>query len=224
MLIRDWMTTNVISVTPETSMLKASKLMKERGIRRLPVVDGTGRVIGIVSDRDIKEASPSKATTLDAHELYYLLSELTVKGIMTSNPITVTPEDSVEKVALLMEEKGFGGIPVVDEKGIAVGIITARDIYKIFIAISGARQGGIQFTFLPEDKPGALCTILEAFRPHNANIISVLTDIRGTSARSLVYVRIQPMERSAEEALIADLGRRFPDELSHWVRDTAVDA
>ena len=93
MLIREWMTKDVITVTPDTSMLKASKLMKDHNIRRLPVLDGK-HVVGIVSDRDIRAASPSKATTLDMHELYYLLSEVKVKDIMTairSRSMTPTP-------------------------------------------------------------------------------------------------------------------------------------
>ena len=79
MQIRDWMTTDVVTATPDTSMLKISKMMKEYNIRRVPVVDSSHHVIGIVSDRDVKDASPSKATTLDMHELYYLLSEILVE-------------------------------------------------------------------------------------------------------------------------------------------------
>ena len=110
MLIREWMTKDVITVTPDTSMLKASKLMKDHNIRRLPVLDWK-RVVGIVSDRDIRAASPSKATTLDMHELYYLLSEVKVKDIMTSDPVTVYDTDAVDAAALLMENKGIGGLP-----------------------------------------------------------------------------------------------------------------
>ena len=102
MLIRDWMTTDVITATPETSMLKVSKMMKEYDIRRVPVVDAQNKVVGIVSDRDVKDASPSKATTLDMHELYYLLSEIKVRDIMTPDPVTVEVRDTVERVALLM--------------------------------------------------------------------------------------------------------------------------
>lgn len=106
MLIREWMSKDVITVTPETSMFKASKLMKDHNIRRLPVVDGDKRLIGIVSDRDIKASSPSKATTLDMHELYYLLSEVKIKDIMTHRPITVLETETVDAAAVLMEEKG----------------------------------------------------------------------------------------------------------------------
>lgn len=111
MLIREWMTKDVITVTPDTSMLKASKLMKDHNIRGvLPVLDGK-RVVGIVSDRDIRAASPSKATTLDMHELYYLLSEVKVKDIMTSDPVTVYDTDAVDAAALLMENKASAACP-----------------------------------------------------------------------------------------------------------------
>ena len=98
MLVKEWMTQNVLTITADTSMMKASRLMKEKNVRRLPVIDEDNRVIGIVSDRDIKDASPSKATTLDMHELYYLLSELKVKDIMTKTPVCAKETDSVEGV------------------------------------------------------------------------------------------------------------------------------
>ena len=139
MLIREWMTKDVITVTPDTSMLKASKLMKDHNIRRLPVLDGK-HVVGIVSDRDIRAASPSKATTLDMHELYYLLSEVKVKDIMTSDPVTVYDTDAVDAAALLMENKGIGGLPVVDGSGELVGIITDHDIFRVLVDLHASRQ------------------------------------------------------------------------------------
>ena len=127
MLIREWMTKDVITVTPDTSMLKASKLMKDHNIRRLPVLDGK-HVVGIVSDRDIRAASPSKATTLDMHELYYLLSEVKVKDIMTSDPVTVYDTDAVDAAALLMENKGIGGLVRVGQFPSAAGEIVVLDV------------------------------------------------------------------------------------------------
>ena len=147
MLIREWMTKDVITVTPDTSMLKASKLMKDHNIRRLPVLDGK-RVAGIVSDRDIRAASPSKATTLDMHELYYLLSEVKVKDIMTSDPVTVYDTDAVDAAALIMENKGIGGLPVVDGSGELVGIITDHDIFRVLVDFCGASKGGLQLAFM----------------------------------------------------------------------------
>ena len=155
------LTKDVITVTPDTSMLKASKLMKDHNIRRLPVLDGK-HVVGIVSDRDIRAASPSKATTLDMHELYYLLSEVKVKDIMTSDPVTVYDTDAVDAAALLMENKGIGGLPVVDGSGELVGIITDHDIFRVLVDFCGASKGGLQLAFMLPDKPGVLTPIFEA--------------------------------------------------------------
>ena len=218
MLIREWMTTNVATVTVDISMLKASKLMKERNIRRLPVVDARNHVIGIVSDRDIKAASPSKATTLDAHELYYLLSELKIKDIMTPAPVTVRDSDTVETAALLLEENTFGGLPVVNERDELVGIITDHDSFKVLVEISGARSGGLQLALRLPDEPGALCPIFDTLFKHKANIFTILTS-RGDSADGMsnVYIRLHPMPREEEKALIEAVRGELP--LEYWVDD-----
>lgn len=218
MLIRNWMTKEVITVRPETSMLKASKLMKEHDIRRLPVVDTENHVVGIVSDRDIKDASPSKATTLDMHELYYLLSELKIKSIMTPNPVTVSPTDTVETVAILMEERGFGGVPVVDDDGKLVGIISDHDIFKVLISITGVRQGGVQLAFDLPDQPGSMRPIFDALRANQASIISILSSNDATELGTRhVFIRLRPMEQSAEDALIHLLKKEF--NLLYWARN-----
>ena len=116
MLVKGWMTSDVITIDEDTSMMKASQIMKENNIRRLPVMH-KGKLVGMVTDRDIKEASPSKATTLDVHELYYLLSELKVKDIMKKNLVTIGPEETVEKAAVKMLEHRISGLPVVNDKG-----------------------------------------------------------------------------------------------------------
>ena len=126
MRVKTWMTKNVITVSPDESMMKASKLMKDHEIRRLPVVDEQGRLIGIISDRDVKEASPSKATTLDVHELYYLLSEIKVKDIMTKTAIALHVEETVEKAAVVMHDRRVGGLPVVDDANKVVGSSPSR--------------------------------------------------------------------------------------------------
>ena len=120
MLIKDWMTKDPVTITDDTSMIKAIHIMKERRFRRLPVVS-QGKLVGLITDRDLKEASPSKATTLDVHELYYLLAELQVKEIMSRNPISVSQDDTVERAAQIMLEHTISGLPVVDATGQAGG-------------------------------------------------------------------------------------------------------
>ncbi|MDQ7032254.1 MAG: CBS and ACT domain-containing protein [Desulfonauticus sp.] len=221
MLIKDWMTKDVISVTPDTSMLKASKLLKEKGIRRLPVIDASGKLVGIVTDRDIKEASPSKATTLDVHELYYLLSEIKVKDIMTPNPVTINADDTVEKAAILMLKQKIDGMPVVDDNANVVGIITDTDIFNVLIDITGVYVGGVQMGFSLENKPGTLKEVLSVLKQHNARIVSILSSYdKPEPGKRQIYIRIHDMEKAEENKLKAELEQRFG--LLYWMRDHVV--
>ncbi len=219
MLINDWMTRDVITVEPDVSMMKVSKIMKEKHIRRLPVVDAGKKLLGIVTDRDIKEASPSKATTLDIHELYYLLSEIKVKDIMTVKPFTVTPNNTIEKASLVMMEKRVGGLPVVDDQGVVVGIITESDIFKVLISITGAKYGGVQLALKLPNTPGSLKEVLELLRAEKARIISILTSYGQQQEEGFrqVYVRIQDIEKAELDALIEKLKSHF--NLLYWVRE-----
>ncbi len=128
-LVRDWMTRDPITVSLKTSLPEAHKLMKECHIRRLPVVDHD-RLVGIVTLGDIREASPSDATSLSIFELHYLLAKLTIAEMMTRDPITVAPDATIRDAAKLMLEHKIGGLPVV-ENGKLVGIITESDIFRV---------------------------------------------------------------------------------------------
>ena len=218
MLIREWMSDDVVTATEESSMLKVSRQMKEFGIRRVPIVSEDHKVLGIVSDRDIKDASPSKATTLDVHELYYLLSEIKAKDIMTPAPICVNLNDTVEQVALLMQEKGLTGIPVINDDQILVGMITEHDIFKVLVEITGVRKGGIQFALEVSDAPGSLQPILEIICKNGGRITSILTGgERQNGNVHDVFIRIRPLGESEESKLIAILKERCG--LCYWVGD-----
>ncbi len=204
MLIKDWMTKEVVTATPETSVVKATKLMKDHNIKQLPVVDDQMHVVGIVSDRDIKSATPSSATTLDARELLYLLSELKLKTIMTIAPICVKPEDSVENAALIMEEKGFGGFPVtVNDK--LVGIISDNDIFRVLISLMGARQSGLLLAFELPDEVGTLRPVLETLANQKANILSILSDHEHSKDLRQIFIRIRPLSSPENESALITL-------------------
>ncbi len=210
MLVKNWMSKNVISVTPETSMMRASKTMKENGLQRLPVVNEKNRIVGIVCDSDIKEASPSKATTLDVHELYYLLSEIKVGDIMTQNPITISPEDTVEESAVIMFDKKIGGLPVVDKDNFLVGILTESDVNEVVISITGVKHGGIQFALDLSDEQGSLPEVLRAIISRGGRILSLLTgydEARGEGRR--IYIRIRDMEPAPLAELKAHIEKEF---------------
>jgi acetoin utilization protein AcuB len=218
MIINEWMTKDVITVDPEASMMRAAKLMKEKGIRRLPVVDAKGALLGIVSDRDIKEASPSKATTLDVHELYYLLSEIKVKNIMTPSPMTIRDTDTVVKCAAIMHDKKISGLPVLNDKSELVGIMTQNEVYRVLLSITGVYHGGVQIGFTLPDERGSLKEVLDCLRQHKARVISVLTSYdQVESGFRKVFIRIMDMDKSALNELRQELSEKYA--LEFWVRD-----
>ena len=207
MPVQNWMTTDVVSVGPDTSLLKVGKLMKDHHIRRIPVVDEQGQVIGIISDRDVRDASPSKATTLDMYEMHYLLAELKAKNIMTAKPITVKPTDTVEQAALIMLDNKVGGLPVVDDNGKLVGIISDHDVFKALVDITGARMGGLQFAIELPDQPGTARPLFDLLRAHNARLLSVLTVSNADGNRQL-FIRVRDLENSkAEQELMDGVGK-----------------
>jgi len=210
MLVGNWMSKDPVTVTPDTSMMRASKALKDKHIRSLCVADEKGMLLGIVTDRDIKEASPSKATTLDVHELYYLLSEIKVKDIMSTKLITISPDESVEKAAILMMDHKIGGLPVVDKAGKLVGVITQTDVFNVLISITGVLHGGLQVAIDLPDEPGTLGGVVAVLNAHQARIMSVLTayEPEGVASRK-VFIRIQDMDRSLETKLMDDLRSKY---------------
>jgi len=180
MQIRDWMAKNVFTVEEDTSLLHVTRLMTEKKIRRLPVVDN-GKLVGIISDRDVKDASPAKTTTLDVHELYYLFSEVKVRDIMTSDPIVLSGDDSVEKAAVIMLETKISGIPVTDEKNNLIGLLSETDVLRGFIRTSGIKDGTMQYIFDLDDATGAVSDVVRTLRDNNMRVISMTTSFEDTS-------------------------------------------
>lgn len=217
MLVRNWMTPEVVTITPDTPVLKIGKLMDAHNIRRLPVVNDKGALVGIVSDRDVRDASPSKATTLDMYEMRYLLAELKASGIMTRDPLTVKPTDTVEKTAMLMLDNKIGGLPVVDDDGRLCGIIADHDVFKALVNITGVREGGIQIGFSVPNRQGGMRPIFDLIRKHGGRILSVLSTDNDEEKRN-VFLRIRSLEsREAEDALIEELKRTC--EILYWTRN-----
>jgi len=218
MLVGDWMLKDVTTVTEDVSMIKAGKIMQQRGVRRLPVVDAEGRLTGIVTERDIKAASPSKATSLDIYEMTHLLSEIKVRDIMTKTPLRITPGDTVERAAAIMRDNKVGGLPVADPEGRVVGIVTDTDIFRLFTLVSGVDRGGVQLSArLPVEK-GRLKELIDDLRGQDARIVSMLSYLDpANEERRLVTIRLRPMTE-ADEYRIKDHVRARHD-LMYWVKD-----
>ena len=222
MLVRNWMSTNVISAQEDDSIMEVAQLVREKGIRRLPVLSKKGDLVGIVSDRDIKDASPSKATTLDVHELYYLLSKLKVKEVMTKNPITISPDTTVDKAAVLMLEKKISGLPVVDEKGKMIGILTQGDVFRVLTSITGVYRGGVLFAFDLTDSSGSIKEVADVIRNAGGGMTSILSSYdNAPEGHRNVFFRVRGLSDEGVDKLVAELKEKF-NYLYHVNEDTAA--
>jgi len=172
MLVKDWMSEPVITLEENTPIIKAIQVLKEHKIRRIPVTRD-GKLVGIVSDRDIKEAVPSKGNLMELHEQYYLLSELKLKDIMTKDPITVSPDNTIEYAAVLILENKISGLPIVDKEGHVVGIITQTDIFKLFVKMIGVYRSPEQLALVINSTED-LCQLISIFKKYKITIYSLL--------------------------------------------------
>ena len=207
MLVRDRMSRTVITLDEDTPIIKALNIMKDNNIRRLPVTKNE-KITGMVTDRDLKEATPSKVTSLDVHEIYRLLSEIKVKDIMSKDILTIGPDESIEKAAMLMLKKKISGLPVI-EGGKLVGIITQTDIFKALVDISGLNRGGIKIAIEIPDIPGTTQEVINMIRAHGGRILSVMTsyDADKEGHRHL-FVRTDVEGKKLQE-LLEIIGKRF---------------
>jgi len=205
MLVSNWMSKNVITVDVDDSMQNAMKLMKENGIRMLPVLKKE-KLVGVVTDRDLKRASASDATTLDIHELLYLISKIKVGSIMTPNPVTVPRNFTVEETAEVLLRNKISGVPVVDQNGKVVGIITQVDLFRVLISLTGVGKGGIQFAFQLEDRPGSIKEVADIIRLYGGRMVSILTSYEGVpDGYRKVFIRMHSIERARLQQLKEEL-------------------
>jgi len=193
-------------------MKKAMELLKERGIRHLPVLKDGDKLVGIVSERDIKQASPSTATALEIREIYYLLDKVKVKQIMTRRPYTISSSAPIEEGALIMREKKIGCLPVVDE-GRLVGILTESDILDAFIEAMGVSGPGYRVELALPNRPGMLFEVLKLMKDFDANIVSVATGAHDDPEKKVLILRLETknykvlksaLKKAGHELLSAD--------------------
>ncbi|NIS63292.1 MAG: CBS domain-containing protein [Proteobacteria bacterium] len=201
MRVRDIMTENPLTVDSETSIFDAKKIMKENNIRRLPVVD-KGKLVGMVTERMILEASPSPATSLSIHELHYLISKMKVKEIMVKNPITISPDTTFEEALLLGQEKRIGAFPVVDKEKL-VGITTESDLVRFIASIWGAKEKAS--TIIVEgisQRFGLFKEIVSIVDRHEIPMLSMMTYIAPGRVDCCLIIRVKTKEVGS---LVTDL-------------------
>jgi len=173
MRAKDMMTKNPITVNPDTLVLEAQRIMKQKNIRRLPVVE-KGKLVGIVTKHDLLEVEPSPATPMSLYELNYFLSKMKVKEIMEKNPLTITPDTPFEDALRIGQEKKIGAFPVVD-KGRLVGIATESDIVRFLIQAFGIHEEGSRIEILGlGEKFGELENIISIVNRYKVNILNMI--------------------------------------------------
>lgn len=216
MLLKDWIQKDCVSVTPDTNLLTCKSLFKEHGVNRIPVVDANNKVIGLISNNDIKEFQPQHTTGLEILEMIDILEETPTSQIMFHNPVTININTTVEIAALTMDDHKIGFLPVVDDAGKLLGTITGVDIFKAFIRITGVRDRGVQISFLLENKPGTLRAKLDILKEYGARVISVLSVITNEGKRN-VTLRFLSTQPDKEEQLISDLSN--DESVVYWGKD-----
>lgn len=174
MFVANRMTRNPISVRPEDKVDTAAALLKEHKIRRLPVVDH-GRLVGIVTDKDLMRVSPSAATTLSKYEINSLLAKISIGEIMSDKVISVNESAPIEEAALLMSMNKIGGLPVTSDVGAVVGVITETDIFDALVEIMGLSEGKTRIVVEVENKVGVVQDIAGIFAGAGFNIDSFVT-------------------------------------------------
>jgi acetoin utilization protein AcuB len=195
------MTRDPITIEADTPFLEARLILKDKRIRHLPVLQD-GKLIGVVTDRDLKEAAPSGATTLDVYEMNYLLLKMKVRDLIKREPVTIRPFNSVEKAALLMHDNKIGCLPVVDETGGLVGLITETDLLAVMVEILGYKEKGTRVAFEVPDSPEAcqeLVHILQDFRLDLRSLVTCALHTRPGYRDFVIRVKGEQAESLASE-------------------------
>ncbi|OEU64872.1 MAG: CBS domain-containing protein [Desulfovibrio sp. S3730MH75] len=210
MLVGDWMTEEVITLSTGASISDAAEMMKERGIRQIPVTEASGLVIGIVSDRDVRDAMPSKFLPGDRASVEGEgLKGLKVKNIMTHDPFIVAPDTCMEVAASILLDNKIGGLPVVDEFGL-VGIITEVDVYRFLTTVTGVNRGSSQFAFVLEDSASTLQDLLDDLWARGIRLSTVFTSYEGVDhGLRRVFIWVQKLDDDSITALVVHLKKAY---------------
>jgi len=204
--IREKIKRNPVTISPDASFFEARNMIHEKGVRHLPVVDKNNRLVGIVTDRDIRKTAPSDATMLSIQELNYLLGKVKVSSFMTPKEklITITPDTLIEEAVQLMHDHKIGCLPVL-EGGKLYGIFTETDALDQLADVFGLKQKGTRLTVALEDKPGTMLGVFEVFKKHNVNVTSLVSPSFMVEGKRVAAIRIrtekyEPIVKDLEKA------------------------
>jgi acetoin utilization protein AcuB len=210
MLVGDRMTSRPLTVNEDTSVERALQLMRIEKVRRFPVLDNQGALVGMVSEKDLLYASPSPASSLSVWEIPYLLSKIKIRDTMTRDVVTVTEDAPLEEAARIMADNNIGSLPVM-RNGRLVGIITETDMFKVFLEMMGAREGAVRLTLMVPERAGMLAQIAGKIAEMGGNILALGTLMGEDPTNRRLTVRVTDV---AEEELVSameDLGLTMLD-------------
>ncbi len=209
MLVGERMSHPIISIAPDMPVQDALAMFKRERIRRAPVVK-EGKLIGIVSDKDLLNASPSSASSLSVWEMNYLLSKITVLEVMTKNILTVAEDTPIEEAARIMADNKIGGLPVLRD-GHVVGIITETDLFKLFLEFMGAREKGVRVTALIDEKPGQLAIITKVIAELGGNFIAFGQFTGEDPSNRLVTFKVTGLKKENVKKAISNIAKEVWD-------------
>jgi acetoin utilization protein AcuB len=209
MLVGERMSHPIISMAPDMPVHDALNMFKRERIRRAPVVK-EGKMVGIVSDKDLLNASPSPASSLSVWEMNYLLSKITVSEVMTKKVITVAEDTPIEEAARIMADNKIGGLPVMRDSHV-VGIITETDLFKVFLELMGARENGVRVTALIEEKPGQLAKITEAIANAGGNFIAFGQFAGEDPSTRLVTFKVAGLKKDEVKKAVSEIAKEIWD-------------
>jgi len=205
MLVKNWMNRDIITVDANESMLDAINLLKKHDMLMLPVMRN-GELVGVVTDRDLKRASASDATTLEVHELMYILSKIKVKDIMSRPPVSVPIDYTLEETAEILLNNKISGVPVVDHNGQVAGTISQNELFRAMLSVTGLKRRGVQFAFELEDSPGSIKEVADVIREFGGRMASILSSYeRAPEGYRNVYIRMYGVDRDRLQELVAKL-------------------
>jgi len=216
MLVGERMSTPVLTIEPDVPVQDALARMRKDKVRRYPVVDRRGKLIGIVTNSDLMNASPSEATTLSVWEINYLLSKITVERVMTKNVITTQEDCPIEEAARIMADHKIGGLPVVRGESL-VGIITETDLFNILLEMLGARKAGVRLTVELLDQPGKLHELSGVIYKLGGNIVGLGTMLGERAETQTVTVKVKGVNLEELKKAVSPIVERVID-----IRETSV--
>ncbi len=189
MTVRSVMTQNPYTVEKSTPVTDAQTIMQREKIHRLPVLHG-GKLVGIISEKDLLYATPSPATSLNVYEMNHLLSKLKVESVMSKKVLTVEPSTLVEDAARKLVDNDIGGLPVVENHKL-VGIITESDLFRLLIDLFGTRKKGVRATLRVPERPGELADTTRAIAEAGGNVISMGTFSGNDMSNAVMTLKVE---------------------------------